>query len=62
MTDRLLTTREVAQILRVCPTTITRWAASGLLPDVPTPGHHRRFREADIKALLSVPAPEAATS
>lgn len=43
----LLTTREVAKMLGVGTTSIKRWADSGLLRCVKTPGGHRRFpREA----------------
>ena len=51
--ERLLTPGEVADLFRVDPKTVTRWAASGRVVSVRTPGGHRRFREADIKALLS---------
>jgi excisionase family DNA binding protein len=50
---RLLTPGEVADLFRVDPATVSRWAASGRLVSVRTPGGHRRFRETDITALLS---------
>ncbi|MBM0275124.1 BldC family transcriptional regulator [Micromonospora tarensis] len=50
---RLLTPGEVAAIFRVDPKTVTRWAASGRLHGIRTPGGHRRFYEADIQALLT---------
>jgi excisionase family DNA binding protein len=50
--DRLLTPSEVASLFRVDPKTVTRWAASGRLRSLRTPGGHRRFRESDIRALL----------
>lgn len=37
---------------RVDPKTVTRWAAGGKLSSIRTPGGHRRFREAEVKALL----------
>jgi excisionase family DNA binding protein len=48
----LLTTAEVCAIFRVGRNTITRWADAGLLPSIMTPGGTRRYREADIRALL----------
>jgi len=49
---RLLTPGEVAEMFRVDPKTVTRWAASGRISSIRTPGGHRRFRETEIKALL----------
>ena len=39
-------------MFRVDPKTVTRWAAAGKLGSVRTPGGHRRFREAEVRALL----------
>ena len=50
--DRLLTPGEVASLFRVDPKTVTRWAASGRLGSIRTPGGHRRFRESEVRALL----------
>jgi excisionase family DNA binding protein len=50
---RLLTPGEVAALFRVDPKTVTRWAASGQLSSIRTPGGHRRFRESEVKALLT---------
>lgn len=44
---------EVAALFRVDPKTVARWADAGRLPAFRTPGGHRRFRTADIKALLN---------
>lgn len=52
--DRLLTPGEVAEMFRVDPKTVTRWAAAGRVPSIRTPGGHRRFRESDIRPLLAV--------
>ncbi|MEJ7705470.1 MAG: BldC family transcriptional regulator [Geodermatophilaceae bacterium] len=52
MTDRLLTPGEVAAVFRVDPKTVTRWAASGLIASLRTPGGHRRFRETEVRRLL----------
>jgi excisionase family DNA binding protein len=64
--DRLLTSAEVADLYRVDPKTVMRWAAAGRIPSVLTPGGHRRFRASVIRALLAdlekpqVPAPRRA--
>ncbi|MEP6462570.1 MAG: BldC family transcriptional regulator [Frankiaceae bacterium] len=67
--ERLLTPGEVATLFRVDPKTVTRWAAAGRISSIRTPGGHRRFRESEVRALLSgEPAttppvtPEQATS
>lgn len=51
--EGLLTPGEVAALFRVDPKTVTRWAISGKLPSVKTPGGHRRYRQADVTALLT---------
>ena len=58
-TEPLLTPRQVAALFRVDPKTVTRWAASGRIGSIRTPGGHRRFRESEIRALhagLTMPA------
>ena len=50
--ERLLTPREVAALFRVDPKTVTRWAKAGKLASVRTLGGHRRYRAADVEALL----------
>jgi excisionase family DNA binding protein len=50
--DRMLTSGEVAEMFRVDPKTVTRWAAAGHVSFIRTPGGHRRFRESEIRALL----------
>jgi len=51
-TEPLLTPAEVAQLFRVQPQTVTRWATTGRLRFLRTPGGHRRFRESDVRAFL----------
>jgi excisionase family DNA binding protein len=51
--ERLLTPGEVANLFRVDPKTVTRWAAAGRIGSIRTPGGHRRFRESEVRALLS---------
>ncbi|MEU8381716.1 BldC family transcriptional regulator [Streptosporangium sp. NPDC048865] len=50
--DRLLTGTEVAQMFRVDPKTVTRWAAAGRLSCIRTLGGHRRYSEPEVHALL----------
>ncbi|MGH3381835.1 MAG: helix-turn-helix domain-containing protein, partial [Actinoallomurus sp.] len=50
--DRLLTPREVAARFGVGTTTIGRWTRAGELPAQRTPGGQRRYRAADVRALL----------
>ena len=60
--ERLLTPGEVAALFRVDPKTVTRWAASGRITSIRTPGGHRRFRESQVRALLrgdSEPSPHS---
>ena len=51
--ERLLTPAEVAALFRVGPKTVTRWAKAGKLTSIRTLGGHRRFREAEMRALLA---------
>ena len=58
--EALLTPAEVAAMFRVDPKTVTRWAKSGKLTSIRTLGGHRRYREAEVKALLAgIPAPRS---
>jgi excisionase family DNA binding protein len=49
----LLTTAEVARMFRVESGTVNRWAHSGMLQSFKTPGGQRRFRIAELEALLA---------
>jgi excisionase family DNA binding protein len=60
--ERLLTPGEVAALFRVDPKTVTRWAASGRISSIRTPGGHRRFRESEVRALLGGDPAAAAES
>jgi excisionase family DNA binding protein len=51
-TELLLTPAEVANLFRVDPKTVTRWAKSGKLSCIRTLGGHRRYRESEVRALL----------
>lgn len=60
--ERLLTPGEVALMFRVDPKTVTRWASAGRIGSIRTPGGHRRFRESEVRSLLSDLTVEAARS
>jgi excisionase family DNA binding protein len=60
--DRLLTPGEVASLFRVDPKTVTRWAATGRINSIRTPGGHRRFRESEIRDLLRQDGSKTATT
>lgn len=49
-----MTPRRAASILGVTPDTVVKWAERGYLTFYKTPGGQRRFREADVRALLAV--------
>ena len=51
--ERLLTPAEVAEMFRVDPKTVARWAKSGYLSSARTPGGHRRYSEAEVKERLA---------
>lgn len=60
--ERLLTPGEVAQMFRVDPKTVTRWASSGRIGSIKTPGGHRRFRESEVRRMLAQNTNEAVRS
>lgn len=51
--EEILTPAEVARLFRVDTKTVTRWAKDGKLNSFRTLGGHRRFYEADVRALLN---------
>ena len=51
--EALLTPTEVALMFRVDPKTVTRWAQAGRLTSIRTLGGHRRYRRAEVLALLA---------
>ena len=51
--EPLLTPAEVAAMFRVDAKTVTRWAKAGKLTSIRTLGGHRRYRAAEVRALLS---------
>ena len=54
----LLTPGEVAVMFRVDPKTVTRWAKAGKLSSIRTLGGHRRYRESEVRDLLTGMVPE----
>jgi predicted site-specific integrase-resolvase len=40
-------------MFRVDPKTVTRWAKTGRLTSIRTPGGHRRYRQTEVRALLA---------
>jgi excisionase family DNA binding protein len=56
--ESLLTPAEVASMFRVDPKTVTRWAKSDKLSAIRTLGGHRRYREAEVRALLAGQVPQ----
>jgi excisionase family DNA binding protein len=50
--EKLLSPGEVADLFRVDPKTVTRWAKAGKLDSIRTLGGHRRFRESQVRLLL----------
>lgn len=50
--EELLTPAEVAQAFAVDVKTVARWAKAGKLSFIMTLGGHRRFKKAEVVALL----------
>jgi excisionase family DNA binding protein len=49
----LLTPAEVADLFRVDPKTVTRWAKAGKITAIKTVGGHRRYYLTEVEALLT---------
>jgi len=56
--EKLLKPGEVAAMFRVDPKTVGRWALTGKLSSIKTPGGHRRYRASEVKALLEEGLPD----
>jgi excisionase family DNA binding protein len=52
VTEKLLTPGEVAELFKVNPKTVTRWARAGKITAIRTLGGHRRFRVEEIRSLF----------
>ena len=48
----LMTPGQVAEVLKVDPKTVTRWAKAGKIRSARTPGGHCRLFRADVEAML----------
>lgn len=48
----LLTPKEVAEMFRVDPKTVTRWAKAGKLTSIRTIGNHRRYSRAQVLQIM----------
>jgi excisionase family DNA binding protein len=53
LATRLLRAGEVAALLQVSRRSVASWASRGMIPFIETPGGHRRFRAADVRALVA---------
>lgn len=51
--DELLRPAEVAAMFLVEPKTVTRWATTGKVNSIRTPGGHRRYLKSEMLALLA---------
>jgi len=56
MTTELYSLKEAAERLGVHPVTLRRWAESGKIESVRTPGGHRRFPESELQRLTKQPS------
>lgn len=52
LSESLLTSQEVADLFRVAPVTVNRWADQGRLPSLHNPGGRRLYRETDVQSLI----------
>jgi excisionase family DNA binding protein len=57
--ERLLTPAEVAELFKVHPLTVTRWANQGRIGSVRTLGGHTRYKEVEVLRLLHEATQEA---
>lgn len=51
--EQLMKTGEVADVFRVSPSTVSRWAAKGVIPCIRL-GGSLRFRRADVEAFVEL--------
>jgi excisionase family DNA binding protein len=49
----LMTPAEVAVLFRVTANTVNKWARTGKLNAIPTPGGRCRFRRSEVEARLN---------
>jgi len=55
MSEPFYSLKAAADLLGVHPVTLRRWAESGKIEAIRTPGGHRRFAEAEINRLMQKP-------
>jgi excisionase family DNA binding protein len=55
MPGELLTSSEVAKLMRVDRSTVLKWVRDGHLPAIRTPGRHVRIKRADVERLMGEP-------
>lgn len=58
--SELMYPHEVATAFRVHTKTVAQWGAAGKLRSIQTPGGHRRYFAADVRALLRGDTPDGA--
>jgi len=58
---QFLTRSAVARLFGVSASTVTRWARTGLLRTIRTPGGHYRFPAEETRAAAAVGIPTATT-
>jgi len=54
MSNQLLTTRQLAEVLNVTEATVRAWARSGKIPHAFLAGRDYRFSRADVLRAMSV--------
>lgn len=50
--EHLLTPKQVAELFRVSPKTVHRWATNGQIKAIKTPGGHFRIYREDVERIL----------
>jgi MerR family transcriptional regulator, light-induced transcriptional regulator len=58
----ILSTREVAALLKVSEATVKRWSDANMITCLRTPGGHRKFRKQDIRKLIGLSEEEIAAA
>lgn len=51
--DRIYTTHDIARLIQVDPSTVSKWIDKGVLLAFRTPGGHRRVRAGDLRTFLA---------
>lgn len=50
--EQMLTPKEAAELIKVDPKTVTRWARAGYIGSAKTIGGHRRIPESEVRRIL----------